>query len=28
MKTNDFIKLMAEARVFDLTQRLSIHTPP
>ncbi len=28
MKTNDFLKLMDGLQVFDLTQRLSIHTPP
>ena len=28
MKTNDFLKFMGKVRVFDLTQRLSIHTPP
>lgn len=28
MKNADFIKLMSEVKVYDLTQRLSIHTPP
>ena len=28
MKNVDFIKLMSEAKIYDLTQRLSIHTPP
>jgi arylformamidase len=28
MKPNDFIKLMDKAKMYDLTQRLSIHTPP
>jgi kynurenine formamidase len=28
MKTQDFLKLMDDVEVYDLTQRLSIHTPP
>ncbi len=28
MKTNEFIELMSKVRLYDLTQRLSIHTPP
>ena len=28
MNTEQFLKLMAESRMYDLTQRLSIHTPP
>jgi len=28
MKTNDFLKFMDNLQVYDLTQRLSIHTPP
>lgn len=28
MKNNDFIKFMSESKIYDLTQRLSIHTPP
>lgn len=28
MKKNDFIKQMANAKMFDLTQPLSVHTPP
>lgn len=28
MKTNDFLNLMDNLQVYDLTQRLSIHTPP
>ncbi len=28
MKNTDFIKFMSEARIYDLTQRLSVHTPP
>lgn len=28
MNTNEFLDLMAKARAFDLTQELSIHTPP
>lgn len=28
MKDNDFIKLMDKARMYDLTQPLSVHTPP
>jgi len=28
MKTNDFLKFMDGLQVYDLTQRLSIHTPP
>ncbi len=28
MKNEDFFKLMSEAKIYDLTQRLSIHTPP
>ncbi|MFA6027163.1 MAG: cyclase family protein [Ignavibacteriaceae bacterium] len=28
MKTNDFLKFMDGIQVYDLTQRLSIHTPP
>jgi len=28
MKTNDFIKLMQKTRIYDLTQPLSVHTPP
>jgi arylformamidase len=28
MKTNDFLKLMDSVKIYDLTQRLSIHTPP
>ena len=28
MKTNDFLKFMDDLQVYDLTQRLSIHTPP
>ena len=28
MKSDQFIDLMDKARVYDLTQRLSIHTPP
>ncbi len=28
MKNQDFIQLMSENRIYDLTQRLSIHTPP
>ena len=28
MKPNDFMKLMAGAKMYDLTQPLSIHTPP
>lgn len=28
MKTNDFLNFMDNLQVYDLTQRLSIHTPP
>jgi len=28
MKTNDFLQFMDDLQVYDLTQRLSIHTPP
>lgn len=28
MKPEDFFKLMNEVKIYDLTQRLSIHTPP
>ena len=28
MKTNDFLSFMDNLQVYDLTQRLSIHTPP
>ncbi len=28
MNTNDFIELMSKVRLYDLTQRLSIQTPP
>jgi kynurenine formamidase len=28
MKTEDFLKLMDDVEIYDLTQRLSIHTPP
>jgi len=28
MKANDFIKLMERVKMYDLTQRLSVHTPP
>jgi arylformamidase len=28
MNTESFLKLMSEMQMFDLTQRLSIHTPP
>ena len=28
MKPNDFIKIMEKAKMYDLTQPLSIHTPP
>ncbi|OGS37741.1 MAG: cyclase [Elusimicrobia bacterium RIFOXYA2_FULL_69_6] len=28
MKTNDFIHLMGKVKMYDLTQRLSVHTPP
>jgi kynurenine formamidase len=28
MKTNDFISLMGKVKMYDLTQRLSVHTPP
>ena len=28
MNTNQFIEFMTKVRMFDLTQRLSIHTPP
>jgi len=28
MDNNEFMKLMTKARMYDLTQRLSIHTPP
>ncbi|HBB66936.1 MAG TPA: cyclase, partial [Elusimicrobia bacterium] len=28
MKPNDFIKFMERAKMYDLTQPLSIHTPP
>jgi kynurenine formamidase len=28
MHTQEFLELMGKVRVFDLTQRLSIHTPP
>jgi kynurenine formamidase len=28
MKTNDFLTFMDKVKIYDLTQRLSIHTPP
>jgi arylformamidase len=28
MKTQDFLKFMDKVKIYDLTQRLSIHTPP
>ncbi len=28
MKPSDFMKLMEKAKMYDLTQPLSIHTPP
>ena len=28
MNVEDFFKIMGEAKIYDLTQRLSIHTPP
>ena len=28
MQTDEFFKMMADMKVYDLTQRLSIHTPP
>ena len=28
MRPNDFIKLMDQSKMYDLTQRLSVHTPP
>jgi kynurenine formamidase len=28
MKIEEFLKFMGEVRIYDLTQRLSIHTPP
>jgi len=28
MKTNDFLKFMDKVKIYDLTQPLSIHTPP
>ena len=28
MKTEEFLKFMEDVRVYDLTQRLSVHTPP
>jgi kynurenine formamidase len=28
MQTNDFLKFMDDIQIYDLTQRLSIHTPP
>ncbi len=28
MKTEEFLKLMDQTKIYDLTQRLSIHTPP
>jgi len=28
MNNNDFLKLMDKVKIYDLTQRLSIHTPP
>jgi len=28
MNPEEFLKFMDEVRVYDLTQRLSIHTPP
>lgn len=28
MNIEDFFKIMGEAKIYDLTQRLSIHTPP
>lgn len=28
MTTTDFLKLMKDVKIYDLTQRLSIHTPP
>ena len=28
MNTNQFLQFMNKVRVYDLTQRLSIHTPP
>ena len=28
MNTQDFLELMGKAKIYDLTQRLSVHTPP
>jgi kynurenine formamidase len=28
MNTNEFLEFMGQARMYDLTQRLSVHTPP
>ena len=28
MKIEEFFKMMDDVKVYDLTQRLSIHTPP
>ncbi|HAM35678.1 MAG TPA: cyclase [Elusimicrobia bacterium] len=28
MKTDEFIRLMGKVKMYDLTQRLSVHTPP
>ena len=28
MKIEEFLKFMSEVKMYDLTQRLSIHTPP
>jgi len=28
MNTQEFLELMAKAKIYDLTQRLSVHTPP
>ena len=28
MKTQEFLELMSKAKIYDLTQKLSVHTPP